>query len=160
MGSKQEMSHVVLDSATRIVTMRHGTRHMMVVQHPDKSFGQHSGPTDSFRELCQDCQHNVPQKSPMQWFKMSDLCVKRSMSLLIVICNLDGRVIVFTDGSGLSLSAPGFMKNKAEKFCDLCGRVSCDELSLCGTRCTDTLSARVTCVNATDKTSTRARLPC
>ena len=57
MGSKQEMSHVVLDLATRIVTMRHETKNMMVVQHPDKSFGQHSGPTDSFRELYKDCQH-------------------------------------------------------------------------------------------------------
>jgi hypothetical protein len=74
--------------------------------------------------------------------KEANLNVTRSIGGAIVVDNLDSRVIVFIDRSGLLLSVPEFMKNEAKVLRNLGRCIGSNELSFCGALCTYRLSAR------------------
>jgi len=81
----------------------------------------------------------------------------RAISGSTVIDNLDRRIVVFVDGSGLSLSVPQFVKNESQIFGDLWSSISSDEFVFHGALCTDGLRARVTGHDTTCQTSSVSR---
>jgi len=49
----------------------------------------------------------------------------RAISGLTVVDDLDRGIIVFVDGSRLSLSVPQLVKNELQIFGDFCGGIGC-----------------------------------
>jgi len=72
----------------------------------------------------------------------------------MVIENRDCRVVVFVDGSRLSLSVSRFMKNETQMLHDFCCSVYGNKF---GALCTDRLCARVTSHNTTAQATSVAR---
>jgi len=98
-------------------------------------------------------QNDVLHESPMLKCKMSDFHMTRAISGSTVVDNLDRGVVVFTDGSRLSLSAPQLVKNEWQMFGDFGRRIGCCEFGFCGTLCTNGLRARTTCHDTTGQTA-------
>ena len=109
------------------------------MQYPSQCFGKHVRRIDHSREVNQ---YDVPHKSPMLKCKISDFYMTRAISRSIVIDDLDRRVIVLIDRSGLRLGVAKFMKYEAEILCDLCSSIGGDEFCFGRALRTDGLSAR------------------
>jgi len=79
---------------------------MTMVDYPSKSFRKHVCQIHDSRKVNQD---DVLHKSPMLKCKISDLDMTRAISRSTVIDDLDRGIVVFIDGSRLSLSVPQLM---------------------------------------------------
>ena len=115
------------------------------MQHPSQCFGKHVRWIDDTREVNQ---YDVFHKSPMLKGKISDFYMTRAISRSIVIDDLDRRVIVLIDGSGLRLGVAKFMKYESEILRDLCSSIGSDEFCFGRTLRTDGLSVRSICYNS------------
>jgi len=120
---------------------------MTMVENPtQRCFRKHVRRIHDSRKVNQD---DVLHELPMLKCKMSDFHMTRGISGSTVIDNLDRGIIVFVDASGLSLSAPQFVKNESQIFGDFCGGISSDEFGFRGALCTDGLRARTASHNTT-----------
>ena len=115
------------------------------MQHPTQCFGKHVHWIDDTREVNQ---YDVLHKSPMLKCKISDFYMTRAISWSVVIDDLDRRVIVLIDGSGLRLGVAKLMKDEAEILRDLCSSVGSDEFRFSRALRTDRLSGRSACYNS------------
>jgi len=82
-------------------------------------------------------QNDVLHKSPMRQCKLSDFYMTRAISGSTMVDNLDRRIVVFVDRSGLGLSVPQFMKNESQIFGDFHGSISSYEFGFRGALCTE-----------------------
>ena len=129
----------------RIAIVPHEIRSMPMMQYPSQCFGKHVRRIDYSREVNQ---YDVSHKSPMLKCKISDFYMTRAISWSVVIDDLDRRVIVLIDGSGLRLGVAKLMKDEAEILRDLCSSIGSDEFCFSRALRTDGLSARSVCYNS------------
>ena len=114
--------------------MPHEVGGVTVVEYPTECFCEHVRRIHDSWKVNQD---DVLHESPMLKCKISDFYMTRAISGSTVIDNLDCGIVVFVDGSGLSLSVPQFMKNESQIFGDFYGSISSYEFGFCGALGTD-----------------------
>ena len=107
---------------------------MTMVENPTQCFRKHVRRIHDSRKVNQD---NVLHKLPMLKCKISDFDMSRAIGGSTVIGDLDRGIVVFVDGSGLSLRAPQFVKNELQMFGDFCGSISSYEFGFRGALCAD-----------------------
>jgi len=127
---------------------------MTMVENPTQCFCEHVCGIHDSRKVHQN---DVVHKPPMLQCKISDFYMTRAISGSTVLDNLDRQVVVFVDGSGLSLSVTQFMKNKSQTFGDFCGSICGYEFCFRGTLRTDMLCARTI---SHDTTGQATSTPC
>jgi len=121
-----------------------------VVEYPTECFREHVRRIHDSRKVDQN---DVLHESPMLKCKMSDFHMPRAISGSTVVDNLDRGVVVFIDGSRLSLSVPQLVKNESQIFGDFGRLIGCYELGFRGTLCTNGLCARMISHDATSQTT-------
>jgi len=121
-----------------------------MVEHPTECFRKHVRRIHDSRKVNQN---DVLHESPMLKCKIYDFHMTRATSGLAVIDDLDRGIVVFINGSRLSLSVPQLVKNESQIFGDFRRRVGCYEFSFCGTLCTNGLRARTICHDTTRQTA-------
>jgi len=125
-----------------------------MVENPTQSLCKHIRRIHDSRKVDQD---DVLHKLPMLKCKISDFDMTRAISGSTVVDDLDRGIVVFVDGSGLSLSVPQFMKNESQTFGNFCCGIRSDEFSLCRAMCTDGLCARAIGYDKTGQTTSVSR---
>jgi len=118
----------------RIAIVPYEVGGMTMVENPTQGFRKHIRRIHNSKKVNQD---DVLHKSPMPKCKISHFYMTRAISGSTVIDNLDCGIVVFVDGSGLSLSVPQFMKNESQIFGDFYGSISSYEFGFCGALGTD-----------------------
>jgi len=117
-----------------------------MVEDPSESLRKHIGWIHDSRKVNQ---HDVLYKAPMLKCKISDFHMTRAISGSTVIANLDRGIVVFLDGSRLSLSVTQFMKNETQVFGDFSGSICCNEFGFRGALRTNGLCAGSICHDST-----------
>jgi len=128
---------------------------MTMVEYPTKGFREHVHRIHDSRKVNQN---DVLHESPMLKCKISDFYTTRAISGSTVVDNLDRGIVVFVDGSRLSLSVPQLVKNESQMFGDFCGGIGCHEFSFRGTLSVHRLiCARTISHDTTGQTSSVSR---
>jgi len=112
---------------------------MTMVEHPSECFCEHVRRIHDSRKVNQN---DVLNESSMLKCKISDFHMTRAISGSTVVGNLDRGIVVFMDGSRLSLSVPQLVKNESKTFGDFCRSIGCCEFGFHGTLRTNGLCAR------------------
>ena len=107
---------------------------MTMVEYPTECLCEHVRRIHDSRKVNQN---DVLHESPMLKCKMSDFHMMRAISGSTVVDNLDRGIVVFVDGSRLSLSVPQLVKNESQIFADFCDGIGCYEFSFRGAMCAD-----------------------
>jgi len=107
---------------------------MTMVEYPTEGFREHVRRIDDSRKVNQN---DVLHESPMLRCNISDFRMTRESSGLTVVDDLDRGIVVFVDGSRLSLSVPQLVKNESQIFADFCDGIGCYEFSFRGAMCAD-----------------------
>jgi len=132
----------------------HETGGMTTVENPTQSLRKHIHRIHDSRKVDQD---DVLHKSPMLKCKIFDFDMTRAIRGSTVVDDLDCGIVIFVDGSGLSLSAPQFMKNESQIFGNFRCGIRSDEFGLCRALCTDGLYARAIGYDTTGQTTSASR---
>jgi len=103
---------------------------MTMVEYPTECFREHVRRIHDSRKVNQN---DVLHESPMLKCKISDFYMTRAISGLTVVDDLDHGIVVFVDGSRLSLSVPQLVKNESQIFGDFCSSIGCYEFGFRGT---------------------------
>jgi len=132
----------------------HEVGDITMVEYPTESFREHVRRIHDSRKVNQN---DVLHESPMLKCKISDFRMTRAISGSTVVDNLDRGVVVFVDGSRLSLSVPQLVKNESQILGDFCCGTGCYEFSFRGTLRADGLCARTISHDTTGQTTSVSR---
>jgi len=121
-----------------------------MVEYPTECFREHVRRIHDSRKVYQN---DVLHESSMLKCKISDFHMTSAISGWTVVDDLYRGVVVFIDGSRLSLSVPQLVKNESQIFGDFGCPIGCYEFGFCGTLCTNGLCARTISHDTTGQTT-------